>query len=51
MNEILAKLGDGFWKNKYLINQDQTSSSILNNLKKTGNILKIKNANFKPSSK
>ncbi|MFL2748671.1 MAG: glycoside hydrolase family 127 protein [bacterium] len=38
MNEILAKLGDGFWKNKYLINQDQTSSSILNNLKKTGRI-------------
>ena len=38
MIEIIAKLGDGFWKNKYLINHDQTSTSILNNLKKTGRI-------------
>ena len=38
MIEIIAKLGDGFWKNKYLINYDQTSTSILNNLKKTGRI-------------
>ena len=26
MIDFIAKLGDGFWKNKYLINQDQTSS-------------------------